>query len=123
MNAAPWFASCLFLHVNVQGFEIKMLGPYPLSCIKKNPIFFCHGIFVFLFFDWLKNYYSFINPEFSPFCYISQECAAKGPRPRSPRVWKTNKKIGTISKSLKFVECVSSFTNFNISFLVNSSKN
>ncbi|CAI9754431.1 unnamed protein product [Fraxinus pennsylvanica] len=34
-----------------------------------------------------------------------QVCAAKGPRPRYPRVWKTNKKMGTISKSLKLVEC------------------
>nr|XP_027114431.1 uncharacterized protein LOC113732698 [Coffea arabica] len=35
-------------------------------------------------------------------------CAAKGPRPRYPRVWKTRRKIGTISKSIKLVECVSS---------------
>ncbi|KAL3825935.1 hypothetical protein ACJIZ3_021964 [Penstemon smallii] len=39
------------------------------------------------------------------------ECAAKGPRPRYPRVWKTNKKIGTISKSLKFVECIKGLSN------------
>lgn len=39
--------------------------------------------------------------------YFSQVCAAKGPRPRYPRVWKTKKRIGTISKSLKLVECVS----------------
>ncbi|KAG8372960.1 hypothetical protein BUALT_Bualt12G0121400 [Buddleja alternifolia] len=39
------------------------------------------------------------------------ECAAKGPRPRYPRVWKTNKKIGTISKSLKLVECIKELSN------------
>ncbi|KAK4478617.1 hypothetical protein RD792_014106 [Penstemon davidsonii] len=45
-------------------------------------------------------------------CYLSLvECAAKGPRPRYPRVWKTNKKIGTISKSLKFVECIKGLSN------------
>ncbi|XP_008655049.1 pentatricopeptide repeat-containing protein At4g21190 isoform X3 [Zea mays] len=33
-------------------------------------------------------------------------CGARGPRPRYPRVWKTRKKIGTISKSQKLVECV-----------------
>ncbi|OVA04443.1 Pentatricopeptide repeat [Macleaya cordata] len=38
-------------------------------------------------------------------------CAAKGPRPRYPRVWKANKKIGTISKSKKFVECVKGLSN------------
>ncbi|KAL2519871.1 Pentatricopeptide repeat-containing protein [Forsythia ovata] len=38
-------------------------------------------------------------------------CAAKGPRPRYPRVWKTNKKIGTISKSLKLVECIKGLSN------------
>lgn len=45
----------------------------------------------------------------SPLCYnsdVSQVCGAKGPRPRYPRVWKTKRKIGTISKSLKLVECV-----------------
>ena len=49
---------------------------------------------------------------FSVFCLIQfnipQVCAAKGPRPRYPRVWKTRRKIGTISKSIKLVECVSS---------------
>ncbi|KAL0303791.1 UNVERIFIED_CONTAM: Pentatricopeptide repeat-containing protein [Sesamum radiatum] len=44
-------------------------------------------------------------------CYISQECAAKGPRPRYPRVWRTKKKIGTISKSLKLVECIKGLSN------------
>ncbi|XP_051152870.1 pentatricopeptide repeat-containing protein At4g21190 [Andrographis paniculata] len=39
------------------------------------------------------------------------ECAAKGPRPRYPRVWKTKKKIGTISKSLKLVECIKGLSN------------
>ncbi|KAI8564894.1 hypothetical protein RHMOL_Rhmol03G0218100 [Rhododendron molle] len=38
-------------------------------------------------------------------------CAAKGPRPRYPRVWKTNKKIGTISKSVKLVECIKGLSN------------
>ncbi|XP_042066695.1 pentatricopeptide repeat-containing protein At4g21190-like [Salvia splendens] len=42
---------------------------------------------------------------------IFQECAAKGPRPRYPRVWKTKKKIGTISKSLKLVECIKGLSN------------
>ena len=35
-----------------------------------------------------------------------QVCAAKGPRPRYPRVWKKRQRIGTISKSAKLVECV-----------------
>ncbi|KAI3459280.1 hypothetical protein Pfo_015943 [Paulownia fortunei] len=39
------------------------------------------------------------------------ECAAKGPRPRYPRVWRTKKKIGTISKSLKLVECIKGLSN------------
>ncbi|KAG2240650.1 hypothetical protein Bca52824_090614 [Brassica carinata] len=30
-------------------------------------------------------------------------CAARGPRPRHPRVWKTRKRIGTISKSAKMI--------------------
>ncbi|KAL6845542.1 hypothetical protein ACP4OV_025037 [Aristida adscensionis] len=34
-------------------------------------------------------------------------CGARGPRPRYPRVWRTRKKIGTISKSQKLVQCVS----------------
>ncbi|KAH7538108.1 hypothetical protein FEM48_Zijuj03G0164200 [Ziziphus jujuba var. spinosa] len=38
-------------------------------------------------------------------------CAAKGPRPRYPRVWKTKKRIGTISKSAKLVECVQGLSN------------
>ncbi|KAI5656963.1 hypothetical protein M9H77_25756 [Catharanthus roseus] len=38
-------------------------------------------------------------------------CAAKGPRPRYPRVWKTRKRIGTISKSQKFVECIKGLSN------------
>lgn len=38
-------------------------------------------------------------------------CAAKGPRPRYPRVWKTKKRIGTISKSLKLVECIKGLSN------------
>lgn len=35
-----------------------------------------------------------------------QVCGAKGPRPRYPRVWKTRKRIGTVSKAAKLVECV-----------------
>ncbi|XP_043719999.1 pentatricopeptide repeat-containing protein At4g21190 isoform X3 [Telopea speciosissima] len=38
-------------------------------------------------------------------------CAAKGPRPRYPRVWKTKKRIGTISKSQKLVECIKGLSN------------
>lgn len=38
-------------------------------------------------------------------------CGAKGPRPRYPRVWKSKKKIGTISKSAKFVDCVKGLSN------------
>ena len=38
--------------------------------------------------------------------FFFQVCAAKGPRPRYPRVWKKRQRIGTISKSAKLVECV-----------------
>ncbi|KAF3641213.1 Pentatricopeptide repeat-containing protein [Capsicum annuum] len=38
-------------------------------------------------------------------------CEAKGPRPRYPRVWKTKRKIGTISKSVKLVECIKGLSN------------
>ncbi|KAL6291574.1 hypothetical protein ACE6H2_009084 [Prunus campanulata] len=38
-------------------------------------------------------------------------CAAKGPRPRYPRVWKANKRIGTISKSIKLVESIKGLSN------------
>ncbi|KAL7003496.1 hypothetical protein U1Q18_004650 [Sarracenia purpurea var. burkii] len=38
-------------------------------------------------------------------------CATKGPRPRYPRVWKTRTRIGTISKSVKLVECVKGLSN------------
>ncbi|KAF8364637.1 hypothetical protein HHK36_033391 [Tetracentron sinense] len=38
-------------------------------------------------------------------------CAAKGPRPRYPRVWKSKNKIGTISKSEKLVECIKGLSN------------
>ncbi|CAK8564386.1 unnamed protein product [Lathyrus sativus] len=38
-------------------------------------------------------------------------CAAKGPRPRYPRVWKTNKKIGTISKAAKLVQSIKELSN------------
>ncbi|GLU24325.1 hypothetical protein SLE2022_402680 [Rubroshorea leprosula] len=33
-------------------------------------------------------------------------CAAKGPRPRYPRVWKSRRRIGAISKSVKLVNCI-----------------
>ncbi|KZV24386.1 pentatricopeptide repeat-containing protein [Dorcoceras hygrometricum] len=39
------------------------------------------------------------------------QCGARGPRPRYPRVWKTKKRIGTISKSLKLVECIKGLSN------------
>ncbi|OIW08062.1 hypothetical protein TanjilG_20163 [Lupinus angustifolius] len=38
-------------------------------------------------------------------------CAAKGPRPRYPRVWKTNKRIGTISKAAKLVKTIKELSN------------
>ncbi|KAJ0043439.1 hypothetical protein Pint_17553 [Pistacia integerrima] len=38
-------------------------------------------------------------------------CAAKGPRPRYPRVWKTRNRIGTISKSAKLVTCIKELSN------------
>lgn len=38
-------------------------------------------------------------------------CAAKGPRPRYPRVWKSRKKIGTISKSAQLVTCIKGLSN------------
>lgn len=38
-------------------------------------------------------------------------CAAKGPRPRYPRVWKSRNRIGTISKSVKLVECIKGLSN------------
>ncbi|XP_031389855.1 pentatricopeptide repeat-containing protein At4g21190 isoform X2 [Punica granatum] len=34
-----------------------------------------------------------------------------GPRPRYPRVWKSRKRIGTVSKSAKLVECVKGLSN------------
>ncbi|KAK2366885.1 pentatricopeptide repeat-containing protein, chloroplastic [Trifolium repens] len=37
--------------------------------------------------------------------------AAKGPRPRYPRVWKTNTKIGTISKAAKLVQSIKELSN------------
>uniref|UniRef100_A0A2P2JHG4 Pentatricopeptide repeat-containing protein At4g21190 n=1 Tax=Rhizophora mucronata TaxID=61149 RepID=A0A2P2JHG4_RHIMU len=39
------------------------------------------------------------------------ECAQKGPRPRYPRVWKVTKKIGTISKAAKLVNCIKGLSN------------
>ncbi|OAY62866.1 pentatricopeptide repeat-containing protein At4g21190 [Ananas comosus] len=38
-------------------------------------------------------------------------CGARGPRPRYPRVWKSQKRIGTISKSQKLVDCVKGLSN------------
>ncbi|CAJ1963692.1 unnamed protein product [Sphenostylis stenocarpa] len=38
-------------------------------------------------------------------------CAAKGPRPRYPRVWKTHKRIGTISKADKLVKSIKELSN------------
>ncbi|XP_017238244.1 pentatricopeptide repeat-containing protein At4g21190 [Daucus carota subsp. sativus] len=38
-------------------------------------------------------------------------CAAKGPRQRYPRVWKTKPRIGTISKSLKLVDTIKELSN------------
>lgn len=38
-------------------------------------------------------------------------CAAKGPRPRYPRVWKNKSKIGTVSKAAKLVERVKELSN------------
>ncbi|KAG6535952.1 hypothetical protein ZIOFF_000983 [Zingiber officinale] len=38
-------------------------------------------------------------------------CEARGPRPRFPRVWKTRKRIGTISKSQKLVGCIKGLSN------------
>lgn len=38
-------------------------------------------------------------------------CAARGPRPRYPRVWKARKRIGTISKSAKLVTCIKELSN------------
>ncbi|KDP22213.1 hypothetical protein JCGZ_26044 [Jatropha curcas] len=38
-------------------------------------------------------------------------CALKGPRPRYPRVWKSNKRIGTISKSTKLIKCIKGLSN------------
>ncbi|KAM0935411.1 putative pentatricopeptide repeat-containing protein [Dioscorea sansibarensis] len=38
-------------------------------------------------------------------------CGARGPRPRYPRVWKSRKKIGTISKSQKLITCIKGLSN------------
>jgi len=43
--------------------------------------------------------------------FPSWVCFAGGPRPRSPRVWKTRTKIGTVSKSEKLVEHVKALSN------------
>lgn len=49
--------------------------------------------------------------KFSWCASSSVVCAAKGPRPRYPRVWKTKKRIGTISKAAKLVDCVKGLSN------------
>ncbi|KAA8539967.1 hypothetical protein F0562_026659 [Nyssa sinensis] len=49
--------------------------------------------------------------EFSKNNSSTVVCAAKGPRPRYPRVWKTRRTTGTISKSVKLVECVKGLSN------------
>ncbi|GAB2272899.1 hypothetical protein Dimus_007716 [Dionaea muscipula] len=49
--------------------------------------------------------------QLSSTSYNAIVCAAKGPRPRYPRVWKTKKRIGTISKSMKLVDCVKELSN------------
>ncbi|KAM0892686.1 hypothetical protein ACQ4PT_025590 [Festuca glaucescens] len=38
-------------------------------------------------------------------------CGARGPRPRYPRVWKTDKRIGTVAKSQKLVTCIKGLSN------------
>ncbi|XP_074291579.1 pentatricopeptide repeat-containing protein At4g21190 [Silene latifolia] len=38
-------------------------------------------------------------------------CGLKGPRPRYPRVWKTQKRIGTISKANKLVDSIKELSN------------
>ncbi|MED6173353.1 hypothetical protein PIB30_058554 [Stylosanthes scabra] len=38
-------------------------------------------------------------------------CAAKGPRPRHPRVWKTHKRVGTINKAAKLVDTIRQLSN------------
>ncbi|KAL4180638.1 hypothetical protein AMTRI_Chr12g266850 [Amborella trichopoda] len=55
--------------------------------------------------SWLLQLMEYTNPNFSLIC------VAKGPRPRYPRVWKTRKRIGSISKSEKLVECIKGLSN------------
>ncbi|KAF8101362.1 hypothetical protein N665_0206s0039 [Sinapis alba] len=38
-------------------------------------------------------------------------CAARGPRPRYPRVWKTRKRTGTISKAAQMIACIKELSN------------
>ncbi|KAG2244572.1 hypothetical protein Bca52824_093583 [Brassica carinata] len=38
-------------------------------------------------------------------------CAARGPRPRYPRVWKTRKRTGSISKAAKMIACIKELSN------------
>ncbi|GKD21418.1 hypothetical protein Tco_1223121, partial [Tanacetum coccineum] len=51
--------------------------------------------------------------------YIEDKLLTKGPRPRYPRVWKTKPIIGTVSKSLKLVECASINVHVNFNGLSN----
>ncbi|KAH9622459.1 hypothetical protein KSS87_016891 [Heliosperma pusillum] len=54
--------------------------------------------------------------EFIPLTNIKSSrnvivCGLKGPRPRYPRVWKTQKRIGTASKSNKLVHSIKGLSN------------
>ncbi|KAL5221046.1 hypothetical protein ABZP36_025759 [Zizania latifolia] len=51
-----------------------------------------------------------VVPHPRKFCSLVV-CGARGPRPRYPRVWKTRKRIGTVSKSQKLVESVKGLSN------------
>lgn len=56
-----------------------------------------------------------VSVGFSPVVFEFKVCAARGPRPRYPRVWKTRKRIGSISKAAKMIACVMlSFNTFNL---------
>ncbi|KAG8077975.1 hypothetical protein GUJ93_ZPchr0007g3418 [Zizania palustris] len=51
-----------------------------------------------------------VIPHPQKFCSLVV-CGARGPRPRYPRVWKTRKRVGTVSKSQKLVESVKGLSN------------
>lgn len=51
-----------------------------------------------------KGFEKLENPSRGTRCVMV--CAAKGPRPRYPRVWKASRRIGSISKSLKLVNTI-----------------